>query len=206
MAFEIEIKAWLDDPEGVGEKLCAIGSFVRSYEKADSYWLPAGEGPPGASVPGSGVRVRRERGVGRDGEERGSAFVTVKKKRVSDGMEVNEEREFSVSDAGLFEELAGELGLFKATHKEKAGREWSVPAKAEGGQPVKAEISKVRYLGWFLELELLAEDGGEKTVEESRGELFALLDRLGVPRERVEAVSYGSLLLERRKNPDGGRD
>jgi len=189
MAIEIELKAWLDDPEAVAERLSRLGSLSRSFEKDDAYWQA-----DGTAVPGSGVRVRRERSIDARGEARETALVTTKSKRVSDGIEVNDEREFAVSDAGLFEELLCALGLREGTRKEKLGREW----KVAGERPASAEISLVAGLGWFLELEIIAADDGERTVGECRAALLSLLEDLGVSAEKIEARSYASLLRARK--------
>jgi len=200
MAVEIELKAWLDSHEPVRDRLFSVGNYVRSYEKTDTYWYPIQEDAPTVSIPHSGLRIRRESSVFADDTCSDSVLVTVKKRKVSGNIEVNEEREFSVSDADLFEELVCDLGLFKVMYKKKSGWEWKVPSDTEGRQPVNAEISMVKDLGWFLELEILAGDGRETTVEESRRELFALLGKLKVPEEKVEPTPYTTLLRNRWQN------
>jgi len=200
MAVEIELKAWLDNHESVKERLFSLGRYVRSYEKTDTYWFPIHDDAPGVSIPYSGLRVRRESSVGADNAHSESAMVTLKKKRMSGSIEVNEEREFVVSDADLFEELVCDLGMFKAMYKKKSGWEWKVPAEAGEHRAVSAEISMVKDLGWFLELEILAKDKGEQAVEESRRELFSLLERLKVPEKKIETRPYAVLLQDRWRN------
>jgi len=48
-------------------------------------------------------------------------LATYKTKEISDGIEVNHECEFTVSDADLFEELLSRLGLRNSVRKEKEG-------------------------------------------------------------------------------------
>jgi len=199
MPVEIELKAWLDDYERVKRRLFPLGRYVRSFEKTDTYWFPIQEGTQGMSIPHSGLRIRRERGVGDGDVEHKSVLVTIKKRRMSGKIEVNDEREFTVSDADLFEDLLCGLGMFKAMYKKKSGWEWRVPAATQGLQPVNAEISMVKDLGWFLELELFAGDDSERSVEESRGELFLLLEKLEVPEEKIETRPYSTLLRDRWK-------
>ncbi|MCL2192004.1 MAG: class IV adenylate cyclase [Treponema sp.] len=199
MPVEIELKAWIDDYEQVKKRLFPVGRYVRSFEKTDTYWLPIHEDTPGLSIPHSGIRIRRERSVGDGDVEHKSVLVTQKKKKLSGKIEVNDEREFTVSDADLFEDLLCDLGLFKAMYKKKSGWEWQIPTSAGDRQPVNAEISLVKDLGWFLELELFAKDDSEQSVEESRKELFSLLARLRVPEEQIEVRSYSVLLQDRWK-------
>jgi len=187
MAVEIELKAHIDDYESLKERLSVVGVFCRSYKKSDAYWLPA-------QPDTTGVRVRRESGVDADGAAHESVLATYKIKKISGGMEVNHECEFSVSDAGLFEELLGRLGLRRAVCKEKEGWAWTVHSQIEGQPPILAELSMVAKLGWFLEIEILAADNNEKTVEESRGRLFALLEKLEIPTDKIEERPYTAML------------
>jgi len=197
MAVEIELKVRLNDYAPVKERLYVVGNYCRSYKKSDSYWLPS---QPAAgiaaevSVPATGVRVRRESGIDADGAAHESVLATYKTKEISGGIEVNHECEFTVSDAGLFEELLSHLGLRSAVRKEKEGWAWTIPAQTAGQSPILAELSMVAGLGWFLEIEILAADNCERTVEESRGRLFALLENLEIPAEWIETRPYTAML------------
>jgi len=193
MAIEIELKARLDDYAPVKERLSVVGNYCRSYKKSDSYWLPAN---PAAGIPATGVRVRRENGIDADGAAHESVLATYKIKETTDGVEVNHECEFTVSDAGLFEELLGRLGLRSSIRKEKEGWAWTIPSQTAGQAPILAELSLVTGLGWFLEIEIMAADNSEQTVKESRGRLFALLEKLDIPAELVEPRPYTVMLLE----------
>jgi adenylate cyclase class 2 len=208
MAIEIELKARLDGPGAVGERLNALAVYEGSYEKNDTYWIAAGN----VSGEGSGLRVRRESRVGASGRAGASVLITYKTKEFRDGIEVNDEREFYVSGgedrsgdpadfggAEVFEELLYRLKLRPDIRKEKRGRAWTVP-----GPPfpsITVELSLARDLGWFVELEILADDRDEKTIVESRARLLALLDSLGVPRERIEGRTYTEMLRGLSRKP-----
>ena len=201
VSVEIELKAWLDNYELIKERVSSIGSYVRSFEKTDTYWFPIQEGAPGVSIPYSGLRVRRDRTVDASDAEHESVLVTLKKRKMSGNIEINEEREFTVSNADLFEELVCDLGLFKASYKKKYGWEWRVSSDTEGGRPVNAEISMVKDLGWFLEIEILADNNRAQAVEDSRKELLSLLGKLKIPEEKIETKPYTALLRDRWQNP-----
>jgi len=190
---EIELKAWLDDYESIKERLSSLGSYVRSYDKSDSYWLK-GQDAACLVTTNTGIRVRRESGFGADGCGHESVLVTIKNKTMSGNIEVNDEREFAVSDAVAFEEMLQGLGLSKVLCKEKHGWEWSIQAELVGKPDIKAEVSMVQGLGWFLEIEILSDDGNERAIEESRRELFALLQKLGVGEDRIETRQYAEML------------
>jgi predicted adenylyl cyclase CyaB len=187
MATEIELKVRIDDYASLKERLSVVGEYCRSYKKSDAYWLPSQPAAPG-------VRVRRESDVDADGAAHESVLATYKKKTISGGIEVNHECEFTVSDAGLFEEMLGCLGLRMAVRKEKEGWAWTIHSQNERQAPILAELSMVAKLGWFLEIEILAADDNEKTVKESRGRLFALLEKLEIPADKIEERPYTALL------------
>ncbi|MDR2435076.1 MAG: CYTH domain-containing protein [Treponema sp.] len=190
MAVEIELKARLDDPEPVKQRLFSLGTYCRSYEKSDTYWAAGG------NIPSSEVRVRREIDTETDGRVREKTLVTYKIKEIRDGIEINDEREFLVAGAGpdgaggdVFEGLLNRLGLRPFIRKEKKGRSWTV-----GAPPVLAELSLVKDLGWFLELEILAEEKDERIIAESRKRLLSLLETLDIPPEWVESRPYTEML------------
>ena len=206
MAIEIELKVHLDDYAPIKERLSLVGNYCRSYKKSDSYWLPArpangiyANGIYANGIPATGVRVRRESGIDADGAAHESVLATYKTKEISGGIEVNHECEFTVSDAGLFEELLGRLGLQGSIRKEKEGWAWAIPSQAAGQSPILAELSLVTGLGWFLEIEIMAADDCKQTVEESRARLFALLEKLDIPAEWIETRPY-TVMLEQKKN------
>ena len=194
MAFEIELKARLDDYEPVKERLFSIGKYVHLYKKSDSYWFLAG-------ADNYGVRVRRETDVDESGAEMTTVLVTYKLKEISGGIEVNDENEFSVSDAAVFEQLLGKIGLTRAICKEKTGWAWIIQADQSEVQSaiqpeILAELSLVTGLGWFLELEIICADNYGQTVEHSRKRLFALLDKLEIPADRIESRPYMEMLKD----------
>jgi adenylate cyclase class 2 len=189
MPFEIELKASVEDHEALKDRLSLLAPPDFSFEKDDRYWA-AGEGRGGELR--SGIRLRRERTARPGGETGEQALATYKIKEVREGIEINDEREFAVSDPGAFEELLRRLGLEPLTGKHKQGWSWDL----EG---IHAELCEVsgpkRSLGWFLELEILAADAEPPTVAAARQKLLALLDRAGVSRTRIEDRYYTELLV-----------
>jgi adenylate cyclase class 2 len=190
MAIEIELKARLDDPEPVKRRLGDLGTYCGSYEKNDIYWAAAEGDVPFPGLPRSGVRLRREITTGPEGRAAETALVTYKIREMRDDIEINDEREFTVSSAGTFEDLLGRLGLKPGVRKEKRGRAWTIA----GAPPALAELSMVTGLGWFLELEIMAETRDEQTLGESRKRLLSLLEQLGIPQEHIERRTYSEML------------
>ncbi|GHV49203.1 adenylate cyclase [Spirochaetia bacterium] len=192
MAFEIELKAWVDDPLNLKERLNTLGEYECAYEKNDTYWILSVPGT--GSIPQSGVRVRREQNIDADGRSSERVPVTYKVKEILDGIEVNDEREFEVSDGKVFEELLERFGLSPLDIKRKKGWAWNCTLPGE--PPVRAELSEVEGLGWFIEPEIITNNNDEKTVSAGRNRLLSLLDSLGIPKDRIESRTYTGMLRD----------
>jgi adenylate cyclase class 2 len=205
---EIELKTRIGDPEGVKKRLSGLGTYDCAYEKDDTYWVHGPpEGPPEKSAPDipaggspalppSGLRVRRETNTAKGGEISRFNLVTYKTRELRAGIEINDEREFTVSDGEVFEDLLRRLGLTPGIGKNKRGWAWglTVPGAPGLGGEIRAELSEVRKLGWFLELEILVPEGDEKTITQCREKLFRVLEKLEIPREDIETRPYTEML------------
>jgi adenylate cyclase class 2 len=209
---EIELKARISNPEEVKKRLSGLGTYDCAYEKDDTYWLvqkiperggkksvpgrEAGGGPPLPSLPPSGLRVRRETNTAEDGEISKFNLITYKTRELRAGIEINDEREFEISDGEIFEDLLRRLGLAPGIRKNKRGWAWriNVPGAAAPDTEIRAELSDIKTLGWFLELEILAPEKDEKTIAQCRERLFLLLEKLEIPREAIETRPYTEML------------
>jgi adenylate cyclase class 2 len=190
VSVEIELKAWVDDPDGLRLRFSSCAGQGTSFEKADAYWVfPGGCG----AAPSSGVRLRRETKTDPAGTVSRALWVTYKVKEVRGGVEINDEREFSVSDAAAFEELLRRLGLQKDIEKNKRGWAWNCAG-------VTAELTEVAGLGWFVELEIVTDDDTGGTVTAARTRLLALLRKIGIKEDRIEPRYYTEML----RPPKGG--
>jgi adenylate cyclase class 2 len=192
VGFEIEIKAWAEDPEGIGRLISRFALYEGEFLKEDEYWLKgeaAGNSAvqDAAGIPVTGIRIRRECRTDSEGRSRRTILVTCKIKEVREGIEVNDEREFEVSDAEAFAELLGRLGFERGQRKIKQGRVWA-------WEGIRAEILELRGLGWFVELEIIADNDRPETVAAARSRLLDLLGKLGIGEEKIEARYYTELL------------
>jgi adenylate cyclase class 2 len=192
MATEIELKAHVDDPGSIREKLDALGRYNGEFLKDDIYWRQDTGGKRGnlenrRELSPFSVRVRKESGGDAGGRVCRAVIVTYKSKEMRDSIEVNNEREFSVSSAEPFEELLGHLGFSPAIIKRKSGFSWDYNG-------INAELAEVAGLGWFAELEILAGDDSPETVWTARMRLLELLAKLGIGEDRIEPRYYTEML------------
>ncbi|MDR0663056.1 MAG: class IV adenylate cyclase [Spirochaetaceae bacterium] len=193
MPFEIEIKAWVDDREAVERKIDLLAVFYGEFDKQDVYWFPISRNGAenGNALPSSGVRIRREtlRIPGKDAET--TTLVTYKTKEVRDGIEINNEMEFTVDRARVFEELLRRLGLKPGISKKKRGRSWK-----SGGMTI--EVSEIEGLGCFIELEIIAGDDSPETTATAKNRLYAFLKQTGINEDRIETRYYNDMLQDRK--------
>ncbi|MDR2392671.1 MAG: class IV adenylate cyclase [Treponema sp.] len=187
MSIEIELKAWVADPQGLRNTLNTDLSLVsRAFEKEDTYWHSA-PGIHTGSFPPSGIRIRKETTTDAQGTPTRKVLVTYKTKEVREGIEVNHEREFSISDGPLFEDLLRRFGFEPGIGKHKQGWTWDY----EG---ITVELVRVSGLGWFVELEILEDEDLAEAVTAARTRLLDLLHRLGIDKDNIESRYYTELL------------
>ena len=185
MATEIELKAHVEEAKSLRSLLSEKAEFKFTFEKEDTYFFP------------TRLRLRSERRTLPDETEEFKTLLTRKQKEVRDGIEFNDEKEFEIrpsahGTAAEFRELLEALGLRPLSSKRKRG--WTFFQ-----DDITAELLEVTGLGWFLELEILAENNNDsietnKRFEEERQRLLDFLDSLGIPREAIESRFYSEML------------
>ena len=114
------------------------------------------------------------------------------KEKRNDGTEDNHEVEFGTDVESYPRVLAffSSLGFEEFIRKEKTGWLWSFGK-------VAVELVQVGPLGWFIEMEIvLGDDASDADVLRAKSELFELLGRLGIGREKLEDRYYMDLLRE----------
>ena len=179
MAYETEMKAWVDDWEAVERYLRGHCVFERRFRKEDRYFS-------------LGKRLFRIRADGR------KAYVTFKEKSVRDGTEFNMEREFGVDDADAFGDLAAWLGCRESFAKAKEGLHF-----VHGDLTV--ELVHVEELGDFLEVEYVHDDNDADRHADAASRIRTFLAEAGIDERRIEAQPYMKLLREVRSGTKYGR-
>jgi adenylate cyclase, class 2 len=173
---EIELKARIRDPGVVEARVASFARFMRRFDKSDQYWH------------GQGWRSERGTKGFRLRTDGGKAIVTFKQKNYRDGMEINRETEFEVSDPEAFGALASRLDCEPYYRKHKSGS-----AYEHDGCTI--ELVSVEGLGSFIEIERLIE--GEKPEQVARAQALvrSVLAKAGVPECDIEARGYSELIL-----------
>jgi adenylate cyclase class 2 len=197
MAIEIELKAWLETPEKTRRLLASFACLSCAFDKRDAYWYPRSGFFP--QIPPSGIRIRRECDTVDGGVTTQTIFVTYKTKETrpvhaaeAKNIEVNHEHEFAVADPGGIEELLTVLGFEPGIVKHKRGEAWHY-------EDITVELIHVERLGDFVELEILADNDAPDTVAAARSRLLALLEKLDVPKDKIESRYYTEMLTKERQ-------
>lgn len=172
MVREIEMKAWLRRPDEALPRIRTLCAPLGEHVKEDIYFRP----------PGGGRNIRLRRQDGR-------WVCTRKTRNLRDGLEVNDETEFEVSDGTAMAELLEDLGCRVYLRKTKTGS-----AFRRGDLTV--EVSRVPPLGSFVEVECLLSEprpGDEAAAEEK---IRGFLADIGVREGEIEPRSYTQMLLQ----------
>lgn len=179
--YEIEIKAWNKNPAET-EKLTALFALYEGFfDKSDIYYKQ--KKPPRQSV-----RYRREKAYikGKDSVEK--QWVTYKQKeRLEDGLEVNREIEFEVSDGDSFLNMLEGLGFELSMKKHKKSKSYRY-------KEFHIELVEIETLGNFIEIETLREDENSETVVKAQAELYKILEKCGISQNEIEKRYYSELL------------
>ena len=209
MAYEIELKAWVDDVDATTTRMNNAAEFLFVYTKEDVYWYSKDT----AAFP-SGVRLRTESRTFKTGAAETCLFVTYKTKETRDGIEINDEKEFRITAlpdeaasgkaaldaaapeaAAAFETFLALAGFTAGFTKKKAGQCWRFKPAGAAFPGITAELSLIEGLGYFLELEIIAPDDTPATVNAAREALLSLLKTAGIPPSRIESRYYSEMLV-----------
>ena len=180
--FEIEIKAWLDNPSETEQKLASFAEYRGKSFKTDWYWYEENRKLK--------IRIREEKFISESNVEKNSLYVTSKTKTVSDGMEVNSENEFKISDKSAFETFLKAAGFKLQSTKNKISKKFY-------SQNCHIELVEIEGVGQFIEAEILSPSNEQSVVEENRRTLLGLLEQCNVPPSNVEPRFYSDLIANK---------
>lgn len=189
---EIEMKARVQDRDEVGRALDRFAVRSGSLVRDDRYF-----GTCEADT--KRIRIRTERSGS------GTRYlVTYKRKELhrtdKTTIEVNDERECTVSDPAALVAFLEDTGRTVQLEKHKEVVCWTAPVELEspapfGGSPVATfELCRVPPLGDFLEIEILSPCDDPSTVNAVHAALEALLLKCGLSPADIESRPYSLLL------------
>lgn len=179
--YEIEIKAWAKNPTLTEKHISEFAKFIGQTEKKDTYWHNEI----------MKLRVRQETGK--------PAIVNFKEKEITkNGLEVNTEKEFSlgqIEDTNpieLFESILkmNHFSIFSTKHK--ITKSWTFDT--DNFFNVLIELSEVKKLGYFIEIEILSASNEKSLVDKAHQILLETLTKCGIPHSDIESRYYNDML------------
>lgn len=184
MGYEVEFKAHVADNqiEELKEVLGASFTYIDYLKKNDEYYAESEDAKPL-------FRIRTENDK--------IIYVTSKpEKSKLDGLEVNTENEFSVCFNQLekLRKFAEGLNLMVCRRKYKEGYEYKGQFNCFN---LHIELLNVRYLGWFLEVEILSYKGSDAIScdkDKIQDLITDLLSFLKISRSSLESMGYHKML------------
>ena len=187
MGYEIELKAHVREDQ-IDSVLTAISELpsVRNLgpiNKFDIYWSQTDDGDPL-------FRTRREATA-----EGSHVLFTAKpnKTRTPDGTEENQELEYIAPDSqwdNIMTFCSG-LGLQVCRLKWKKGSHYHVRFE---DYDIHVELLNVKYLDWFIEMEICPASLEGFDIENAHKVLRRLLSELCISEDAIEHVGYNKLL------------
>lgn len=173
--IEVELKAWLSEPETVEKNIEVFAEFFRDFIKQDQYWMGPVCENTGVK---KGCRIRQD-------ESR--MTVTYKSKQIRNSMEINQEFEFDVSDLANFTGLLKRLKCELDYTKRKTGKAWKY-------KDYLIEVFELETLGWFIEIETVLDSDNKDEIRAAQEGLKKILGMAGVPLNSIESRTYSELL------------
>ena len=152
--IEIELKAHVQERNEVIKNLNNIAKYKNQSTKDDCYFKNNND---------KQIRIRKQITINQDSTKECTTFITYKRKEKKDNIEVNDEKECTISDAKVLEVFLEDCGFSIALKKHKDVMLWTseinipqdlkvnnIPKTLE----VNFELCTVKPLGDFLEIEI----------------------------------------------------
>lgn len=185
MSLETEIKAHVSDDmvDSIKAKLLSMSSCIEhgNISKFDVYWSDSEDGDPV-------FRTRKETCNGKT-----DVLFTAKpsKSKTKDGMEKNVELEFQTQGEEWERVLQFIRGIGCKVCRVKWKKGWHCNLE-HCGFDIHVELLNVRYLGWFLEMEICSEE--ELDFAKADQALHEILYLVGLDSSAVEPLGYNKML------------
>lgn len=171
--IEVEAKVKIENLGEIRKKSSKIARFVGIVRKHDDYYTLEDLN----KYPMKSIRVRKKKGM----------YEINIKKSISriDGVHAKREFEFAIKDAETFIELMKDFGFRKWLTKEKVTYNYEI------SKQFHIEINNVKHLGWFLEVEYLAE---KNQIPMARRKVLGVIKRMGFDEKDIVVDGYTKLL------------
>src|SRR3989344_1386525 len=175
--MEVEAKLKISSPDKYRKKARNLGKYLGKEKKVDDYYTLEEKG----KYPRKSLRIRKMNGF----------YVVNFKQRIfyDNGVYAKKEVEFKVSDLKGFLSLIDDFGYRKWLRKEKITELYEIKKNFH------IEINFVKGLGWFIEVEYLANSQNMKTA---KNEVLKIVKKLGGNSRNIEREGYTKMLWNKK--------
>lgn len=179
--FEVESKIKLNDNEvdKFRKKIKKIAKFIKKEKKSDFYFAIEK-----ANYPRKAFRMRYN----------GKEYIVNFKKWVNNyranKIVVKEEFEFKINNKHDFLALMKDLGFVNWVRKIKITESY----QHKKYQKVFIELNFVKHLGYFIEIEYLA---NKNEVEDARRQVSRTIKELGINKKQIDNTGYTKILWKK---------
>jgi len=185
--LEVETKIKLN-PKGVGQlrkKILKIAKFSKKKNKSDDYFaIPLKRTGAVRRYPKKAFRIRN------DGDSYVINFKKWLRQYWTKEIVIKEEYEFETKSPDKFLFLMKDLGFRQWLKKFKISESYIY----EKNKKVNIEINKVRHLGYFIEIEYIAE---KRELKKAVKMVYDILKELEIDFKDVTNVGYTRMLWEK---------
>ncbi|MCK9169428.1 MAG: hypothetical protein M0P01_03365 [Treponema sp.] len=194
--YEIEQKAHVSNRKHVIEALNTFAEYDGKADKRDIYYhLPLDGHTSSEGTVYISCRIRYEKHE-TENSVQNTIFFTYKRKEKRKGsedvlIEVNDEKECTLSDSSALEALLTDAGFTVARMKHKITEGWYTTTEAGKAH---IELCTVPPLGDFLEIEIMSSTEDEKSVTSAGKCIEKIFSRCGIPLSAVESRYYNEML------------
>lgn len=180
--LEVETKARIKDVNSLRKKIKKIAVLEKKGKKGDDYFAI-----PRWGYPKKAFRIRATK------DKFEVNFKKWLRKYWDKEVVVKQEFEFELQNKEHVEDL---LALFKDLgFKEWVKKiKWNETYKYKKDKRVSIEINKVKYLGYFMEIEYLAQP---HEMEKAKKKIHDVLNKLGIKPEQIDNTGYTRMLWDK---------
>ncbi len=192
--FEIELKAHLQDRNSLLKLLPSFATFAGSVRRDDTYYNFFT--PENKKI---AARIRIETpveapGISLPNPVKPAILLTYKRKEIktdSSGtsIEINDEKECSLSDRETLEALLLDTGYKFSHSKTKSVIDFKY-------KDATIEVVNIEKLGDFVEIEILSPSNDDETVKKYQEELKSILAKCNIDSSQIEERYYSDMLRE----------
>jgi len=179
--IEIEVKAKVEDPERIRQRLDDLGcKLLKKVHQKDTYFKSHFRS---FKKTGEVLRIRKQ--------IPGGDVITFKGPRLRSKIKAREEIEVKIENSVEAIRLLEKLGFEPWITVEKEREEYQF-------NKFTLSLDRVKGLSHFIEIETKIEETQSKLEVEH--EILGLLNKLGISKKLIEKRTYLELILEKQKN------